>query len=73
VDDIEGGRRTPKWLCIGNLVILPLMFLFDGYQLLTRFSEMETSTKIVDIFILLISPAVIWVCVSDLKRKDNAG
>jgi hypothetical protein len=72
VDGIEEGGRTPKWLCIGNLFILPPMCLFDGYQLITRFSAMATSTKIIDVLALLISPVIIWVCVSDLKRKDRA-
>lgn len=72
MDGIEEGRRTPKWLCIGNLVILPPMCLFDGYQLITRSSAMATSTKIVDVLVLLISPAIVWVCVSDLKRADKA-
>jgi hypothetical protein len=48
------------------------MCLFDGYQLITQSSAMATSTKIVDVLVLLISPAIIWVCVSDLKRADKA-
>jgi hypothetical protein len=71
-DIIEELELTPKWLCVGILILIVPMCLIDGYHLITHFREMATLNKINDVLVLLVSPAVFWVCLSDLKSHNES-